>query len=98
MTSELGAHYSDRNVLVTGGAGAIGSELADALLARGDEVVVLDNFSSGKRERVAAGCRLIGADLLDGDSISGMFGGAFEGIEIVYHLAADPDRKPPHFA
>jgi len=79
--------------LITGGAGAIGSELAEALLARGDEVVVLDNFSSGKRERVDPRCRLIGADLLDGDSIGGMFEGAFEGVEIVYHLAADPDVR-----
>ncbi|HLY66156.1 MAG TPA: NAD-dependent epimerase/dehydratase family protein, partial [Chloroflexota bacterium] len=35
---------------VTGGAGFIGSQIADALLARGDEVLVVDNFSTGRRE------------------------------------------------
>jgi UDP-glucose 4-epimerase len=36
---------------------------------------------------------LVVTDLLDGDSIGGLFGGAFEGVEIVYHLAADPDVR-----
>ena len=40
-------------VLVTGGAGFIGSNLTDALLALGNEVTVLDNFSTGKRENLA---------------------------------------------
>ena len=39
--------------VVTGGAGFIGSHLVDALAARGDEVLVLDDFSSGKRENLA---------------------------------------------
>ena len=42
-------------VVVTGGAGFIGSNLVDALLARGDEVVVVDDLCTGKRENVAAG-------------------------------------------
>ena len=50
-------------VIVTGGAGFIGSHVAEALLARGDEVVVLDNLSSGKREKVPAGARLVEADI-----------------------------------
>ena len=50
-------------VLVTGGAGFIGSHLADALLADGHRVVVLDNLSSGKRERVPAAARFVNGDL-----------------------------------
>ena len=44
--------------LVTGGAGFIGSHVVDGLLARGDEVDVVDNLSNGKRENVAAGATL----------------------------------------
>src|SRR3954467_2689485 len=49
-------------VLVTGGAGFIGSHLAAGLLRRGHEVVVLDDLSNGRRESVPAGCMLIEAD------------------------------------
>lgn len=74
--------------LVTGGAGSIGSDLVEALLARGDEVVVFDNFSSGKRERLEALPRAttIEADLLDPQATAAAVGG----VEIVYHLAANP--------
>ena len=48
-------------VLITGGAGFIGSHLADRLLARGDDVLVIDNFATGRRDNLAArpadGCR-----------------------------------------
>ena len=40
-------------ILVTGGAGFIGSHLCDALIARGDSVVCLDNFSTGQPDNVA---------------------------------------------
>ena len=43
--------------LVTGGAGFIGSNLVDALLARGDEVTVLDDISTGRRENLERGAR-----------------------------------------
>ncbi len=51
-----------RRVLVTGGAGFIGSHVADAYLARGDEVWIVDDLSSGRRENVprmrgSTGCR-----------------------------------------
>lgn len=52
--------------LITGGAGFIGSHLADGLLARGDEVTVFDNLSSGKRENLAGGLKS-GATLVVGD-------------------------------
>ena len=52
--------------IVTGGAGFIGSHVADALLARGDRVAVVDDLSSGKRERVPAGAELHQIDIRDG--------------------------------
>jgi UDP-glucose 4-epimerase len=80
--------------LVTGGAGCIGSDLAKALLARGDEVVVADNLSSGKIEhieplRAYAGFTFVEGDLEDFDfTLSAM-----TGVDMVYHLAANPDVK-----
>jgi UDP-glucose 4-epimerase len=70
-------------VAVTGGAGFIGSNLVDVLVARGDDVVVIDNFASGKREQVNAE-----ATLVEGDIRGGM---ELDGIEVVYHLAAQAD-------
>ena len=52
--------------LVTGGAGFIGSHLVDALVARGDEVVVIDDLSTGRRENLA-GALDAGAELIEGD-------------------------------
>jgi len=81
-------------VLVTGGAGCIGSELAEALLDRGDEVVIFDNFSSGRLEhveplRAQPDCRVIEADLLDRAALEV----AMDGVEMVCHLAANPDVR-----
>ena len=81
-------------VLVTGGAGCIGSDLAEALLLRNFEVTVLDNLSSGKIQHVE---KLLGhsrfhfvqGDLLDLDLVSR----TMAGVEMVYHLAANPDVK-----
>ena len=50
-------------VLITGGAGFIGSHIAEKLIARGDEVVVLDNLSNGLREYVPEGCLFIEGDV-----------------------------------
>src|SRR5436305_15049679 len=75
-------------VLVTGGAGFIGSNLADALLARGDEVHVLDDLSKGKRENVAREAELHVADVRDP-------GAALDAArpEVVFHLAAQADVR-----
>ena len=70
--------------LVTGGAGFIGSNLADALLARGDEVVVLDDVSTGLRENVSAGIRFVEGSITDPDVVRG----AVDGVEVVFHQAA----------
>ena len=74
-------------VLVTGGAGFIGSHLVDALVARGDEVRVLDDFSSGKREnlnQVADAIELIEGDIRDGETMRA----ALQSVENVFHQAA----------
>jgi UDP-glucose 4-epimerase len=80
--------------LVTGGAGCIGSDLAAALLARGDDVLVLDNLSSGKTEHIDAlashpAFDFVKGDLLDFDLIERLM----PGIEMVWHMAANPDVK-----
>jgi|SRR5579884_94805 len=74
--------------IVTGGAGFIGSHVADALLARGDEVHVLDDLSKGRRERVADGVELHVADIRDPDAV-------FDRVEpaLVFHLAAQADVR-----
>jgi UDP-glucose 4-epimerase len=71
-------------VLVTGGAGFIGSHLVDAVLARGDEVVVLDNLSTGRADNLAAAAELIEGDVADEVAVAK----AVAGCEVVYHQAA----------
>src|SRR5919198_6041651 len=81
--------------LVTGGAGFIGSNVADALVNRGDEVTVLDNLSTGKRENLAdaqsKGARLVEADLRDGDAVRDVVDEAKP--EVVFHLGAQIDVR-----
>jgi UDP-glucose 4-epimerase len=72
--------------VVTGGAGFIGSNLVDALVARGDDVTVVDDLSTGKRENVNGAARLVEADIRSAD-----LAGAFGGAEVVFHLAAQAD-------
>jgi UDP-glucose 4-epimerase len=75
-----------RSVLVTGGAGFIGSHLVDGLLAAGARVRVLDDFSSGRRENLAAaGAR---AEIVEGDVCDDRaLDRALAGVEVVMHLA-----------
>jgi UDP-glucose 4-epimerase len=81
--------------VVTGGAGFIGSHLVDALAARGNEVLVLDDFSSGKRENLAgaleAGVSVTELDVADAQAVFR----AIEGFEpeSVFHLAAQIDVR-----
>ena len=75
--------------LVTGGAGFIGSNLTRALLDRGDEVTVFDNFSTGMRsnlEEIASRIRLVEGDLRDRAAVRE----AVRGAEVVFHEAAMP--------
>ncbi|HEY7151692.1 MAG TPA: NAD-dependent epimerase/dehydratase family protein [Solirubrobacterales bacterium] len=81
--------------LVTGGAGFIGSHLVDALLERGDEVLVIDNLSSGRRENLAgaigAGAQLVEADVTDVAAVADLF--EQHRPEVVFHLAAQIDVR-----
>jgi len=75
--------------LITGGAGFIGSHLAEALLNRGQEVVVLDNLSTGRLENIAgfqgkSGFEFFEADVRDVSVLEGLV----EKCDFVYHLAA----------
>ncbi len=74
-------------MLVTGGAGFIGSHISERLLAKGHDVRVLDNFSTGRRENLEGfGGRidLVEGDIRDLDAVRG----AVEGVDVVFHEAA----------
>ena len=73
------AHY-----LVTGGCGFIGSHLADALLARGHRVRILDNLSTGKRSNAPGAAELVVGDITDRHMVDG----CVTGTDGVFHLAA----------
>jgi UDP-glucose 4-epimerase len=81
--------------LVTGGAGFIGSHLVDALLERGDRVVVFDDLSTGRRENlegaVAKGAVLLEADITDAAAVTDAF--ETHRPEVVFHLAAQIDVR-----
>jgi UDP-glucose 4-epimerase len=86
-------------VVVTGGGGFIGSHVVEALLARGDDVTVVDDLSSGKRENVPEGPRLVAADIREG--LEAVFREARP--EVCFHLAAQVDvrvsvERPAHDA
>jgi len=75
-----------RTVLVTGGAGFIGSHLVDGLLERGLNVRTIDNFATGQRENLNPRAQLVEADIRDLESIRE----AFEDVDTVFHTAALP--------
>ena len=86
-------------VLITGGAGFIGSHVAEALVARGEDVVVLDDLSSGKRENLPDGVELVEGDVREPQDE------LFAGVKptVCYHLAAQIDvrvsvARPDHDA
>ena len=83
------------NSLVTGGAGFIGSNLVDGLLARGDTVTVIDDLSTGKegnlKQAVEQGARLQVVDIRDAEAVSQAIGEARP--DAIFHLAAQIDVR-----
>ena len=75
-----------RRVIVTGGAGFIGSHVVDAFLALGDEVVAVDNLTTGRRANVDAGAKLEELDIVDASTLRDTF--TEFGPQIACHLAA----------
>jgi UDP-glucose 4-epimerase len=74
-------------ILITGGAGFIGSHLADALIARGDEVVALDNFSTGSGRNIkglVGKIQVINGDIRDGDLVDR----STKDVDLIFHMAA----------
>ncbi len=83
-----------RRACVTGGAGFIGSNLADRLSSAGVEVVIVDDFRSGRREFVAEALRRDGVRLVEGDVLDpAMLEDAVEGCDWVFHLQANADVR-----
>lgn len=77
-------------VLVTGGAGFIGSHVAEELLREGHQVTVLDDLSSGKRGNVPAGARFIRADIRSREAREAIVAGAYDAV---VHQAAQIDVR-----
>src|SRR3984885_5252253 len=83
-----------RRVCITGGAGFIGSTLAERLHDEGVAVVIVDNFRTGRREFIAdllagEGTELVEGDVLDRDLLAR----AFDGCDWVFHLQANADVR-----
>ncbi|HOQ61874.1 MAG TPA: NAD-dependent epimerase/dehydratase family protein, partial [Vicinamibacterales bacterium] len=83
------------NVLVTGGAGFIGSHVAERLVARGRRVVVLDDLSGGFAENVPAGAELVRGSITDATLVDRLF--EANRFEHVFHLAAYAAEGLSHF-
>ena len=84
-----------KKALVTGGAGFIGSHVAETLVKRHHEVVVLDDLSGGFRENVIAGAEFIQGSINDNDLITRLF--EERGFDYVFHLAAYAAEGLSHF-
>lgn len=88
----MGATF--KKILITGGAGFIGSNLVDALISAGHDVRIADNFSTGFREFIehsngADALEIIETDLVDEQACSQVLAGC----DVVYHLAANADVR-----
>lgn len=76
--------------LVTGGAGFIGSNLVDELINRGDEVIIIDDLSTGKKENINPKAQFENIDIRELEKIKPLF----KGVDYVFHLAAFARVQP----
>ena len=76
-----------KNILITGGVGFVGTNLAEKLLSQGHNVISIDDYSFGKKENELEGVHYINDDITNISSIS-------ESIDICYHLAAKARVQP----
>jgi len=85
---------SQRRILITGGAGFVGSHLAENLLEANNDVLVVDDFSNSTQKWVPDGATVIEADLTDRDAVEKV---VTADLDIVFHLAArkDPNDDEP---
>ncbi|GAA0723200.1 UDP-glucose 4-epimerase [Halorubrum trapanicum] len=83
-------NLTDSRVLVTGGAGLVGSHLAASLLDRGATVRVADDLSKGTRDRVPDGAEFVEADLTDPDDVARA---VTDELDVVFHFAAYTDTN-----
>ncbi|SMO33920.1 NAD-dependent epimerase/dehydratase family protein [Halorubrum cibi] len=81
---------ADSRVLVTGGAGLVGSHLAARLLEAGATVRVADDLSKGERDRVPEGAEFVEADVTDPDDVAGI---VTADLDVVFHFAAYTDTN-----
>ncbi len=86
---------SQKNILLTGGAGFIGSHLAEQLIGRGDQVTIVDNCSNGDQRWVPDTAQFYQGDLTDSDTLEGVL---TSDIDLIFHLAASKSVKTdrPH--
>ena len=77
-------------LLVTGGAGFIGSNLVDKLIGEGHQVAIIDNLSTGKKENLNPKAKFHKLDIRDLKKIKPVF----KGVDYVFHLAAQPRIQP----
>ncbi len=89
-TSRRRSNISNKHILVTGGAGFIGSHLVDELVRLGHAVLVIDNLSLGKKKNLNPKAKFYKKDIRDYKSIKPLF----RGVNCVFHLAAQPRIQP----
>lgn len=90
MSKKQSKRNKKMKCIVTGGAGFIGSHLADLLISEGMEVVIIDNLSTGRKENINPKAIFVQEDLLNIEKINPLF----EDVDFVFHLAALPRIQP----